>query len=83
MLDTGAPYYDTYECSDGRYIAVGAIEPQFYAELLDKLGLDAAELPAQNDSLTVAGTARGADRGLRRARPRPLGQGVRRLAMPA
>jgi len=49
MLDTGAPYYDTYECSDGRYIAVGAIEPQFYAELLDKLGLDPAELPAQND----------------------------------
>jgi alpha-methylacyl-CoA racemase len=49
MLDTGAPYYDTYECADGRYIAVGAIEPQFYAELLDKLGLDATELPGQND----------------------------------
>jgi len=49
MLDTGAPYYDTYECADGRYLAVGAIEPQFYAELLDKLGLDAAALPAQND----------------------------------
>lgn len=49
MLDTGAPYYDTYKCSDGGYVAVGAIEPQFYAELLDKLGLDAGELPAQND----------------------------------
>ncbi|KUI38572.1 CaiB/BaiF CoA-transferase family protein [Mycobacterium sp. GA-2829] len=49
MLDTGAPYYDTYECSDGRYVAVGAIEPQFYAELLDKLGLDPAGLPDQND----------------------------------
>src|SRR6476661_9885747 len=49
MLDTGAPYYDTYECSDGRYIAVGAIEPQFYAELIDKLGLGGAGLPAQND----------------------------------
>lgn len=49
MLDTGAPYYDTYECSDGRYMAVGAIEPQFYAEMLAILGLDAAELPAQND----------------------------------
>ena len=49
MLDTGAPYYDTYECADGRYLAVGAIEPQFYAELLNKLGLDAATLPAQND----------------------------------
>lgn len=49
MLDTGAPYYDTYECADGRHVAVGAIEPQFYAELLDKLGLDAADLPSQND----------------------------------
>ncbi|MGE2836441.1 CaiB/BaiF CoA transferase family protein [Mycobacterium sp. SMC-4] len=49
MLDTGAPYYDTYECSDGRYVAVGAIEPQFYAQVLDGLGLDAAELPDQND----------------------------------
>lgn len=49
MLDTGAPYYDTYECADGRHVAVGAIEPQFYAELLAKLGLDPAELPAQND----------------------------------
>lgn len=49
LLDTGAPYYDTYECSDGRYVAVGAIEPQFYAALLDGLGLDAADLPGQND----------------------------------
>ncbi len=49
MLDTGAPYYDTYECSDGRYVAVGAIEPQFYAELIEKLGLNAADLPDQND----------------------------------
>ena len=49
MLDTGAPYYDTYECSDGRYVAVGSIEPQFYAELLERLELDPAELPGQND----------------------------------
>lgn len=49
MLDTGAPYYDTYETADGKYVAVGAIEPQFYAELLDKLGLDPAALPGQND----------------------------------
>ena len=49
MLDGGAPYYDTYECADGRYVAVGAIEPQFYAAMLAGLGLDAANLPAQND----------------------------------
>jgi alpha-methylacyl-CoA racemase len=49
MLDTGAPYYDTYECADGGYVAVGAIEPQFYAELLDGLGLDAQALPNRDD----------------------------------
>lgn len=49
MLDTGAPYYDTYETADGRYVAVGAIEPQFYAQLLQGLGLDGADLPGQND----------------------------------
>ncbi len=49
MLDGGAPYYDTYECADGRYVAVGAIEPQFYAALLAGLGLDAAGLPGQGD----------------------------------
>lgn len=49
MLDTGAPYYDTYTCADGRYVAVGAIEPQFYAQLLAGLGLDPADLPGQND----------------------------------
>ncbi|CAJ1580564.1 CaiB/BaiF CoA-transferase family protein [[Mycobacterium] wendilense] len=49
MLDTGAPYYDTYETADGKYVAVGAIEPQFYAAMLEGLGLDPAELPAQND----------------------------------
>jgi alpha-methylacyl-CoA racemase len=49
MLDTGAPYYDVYECSDGRHVSVGSIEPQFYAELIEKLQLDPAALPGQND----------------------------------
>jgi len=50
VLDTGAPYYDTYETADGRYVAVGAIEPQFYAELLTGLGLfDLMNLPDRND----------------------------------
>jgi len=39
LLDGGAPFYDSYECSDGNYISLGSIEPQFYAELLEKLGL--------------------------------------------
>jgi alpha-methylacyl-CoA racemase len=49
LLDSGAPYYDCYACADGRYVAVGALEPQFYAALVDGLGLDPAELGAQND----------------------------------
>jgi alpha-methylacyl-CoA racemase len=49
MLDTGAPFYEVYETSDGGYIGVGAIEPQFYAELLRLLGFKPDELPDQND----------------------------------
>jgi alpha-methylacyl-CoA racemase len=49
LLDSGAPFYDVYRCSDGAEIAVGAIEPQFFAALLDVLGLDAGSLPDQND----------------------------------
>ena len=39
LLDGGAPFYDTYECADGRYIAVGALEPKFYAELVELTGM--------------------------------------------
>ncbi|MBA2471592.1 MAG: CoA transferase [Pseudonocardiales bacterium] len=49
LLDSGAPFYDTYACADGRYVAVGALEPQFYAALLDGLGLTGEELPGQLD----------------------------------
>ena len=48
-LDGAAPYYDTYECSDGRWLAVGPIEPQFWAEMLKLLGLDAARFEGRND----------------------------------
>jgi alpha-methylacyl-CoA racemase len=49
LLDTGAPFYDTYETADGKFMSVGAIEPQFYAELLEGLGLDAEAMPHQYD----------------------------------
>jgi alpha-methylacyl-CoA racemase len=49
VLDSGAPWYDTYETKDGRFVAIGAIEPKFYAELLERLGLADEKLPAQND----------------------------------
>ncbi|VEG57809.1 putative acyl-CoA transferase/carnitine dehydratase [Mycolicibacterium aurum] len=49
LLDGSAPFYRTYETADGRYVAVGAIEAQFYAALLTGLGLDGGELPHQMD----------------------------------
>lgn len=48
-LDTGAPWYDVYECADGWHVSVGCIEPQFYAAFLAGTGLDAADLPDQWD----------------------------------
>jgi len=49
LLDGGAPFYRVYETADGKYMAVGAIEPQFFAQLLDGLGLSADEVPGQFD----------------------------------
>lgn len=48
-IDGGAPWYDVYDTSDGRFVAVGAIEPQFYAQLLQGLNLSAAEVPDRAD----------------------------------
>lgn len=47
LLDTGAHFYDVYECSDGRFVSIGSIEPQFYAELRTTLGLDDEKWDAQ------------------------------------
>lgn len=47
LLDGGAPYYRTYETSDGKHMAVGAIEPQFFAQMVAGLGLSAEEIPGQ------------------------------------
>jgi alpha-methylacyl-CoA racemase len=49
LLDGGAPYYDTYTCADGRFIAVGALESKFYAAFLAGLGLAGEDLPGQHD----------------------------------
>jgi alpha-methylacyl-CoA racemase len=62
MLDGGAPWYDTYETADGKFVAVGAIEPQFYEELRRRLGedlpdaqqrLDRADWPALRQRLAA------------------------------
>ena len=49
IIDGGAHFYDAYETADGKYISIGSIEPQFYAELLRLTGLDHEELPHQMD----------------------------------
>ena len=55
MFDSGAPFYDCYACADGGYVAVGAIEPQFFAALVDGLGLtERIDLPRQRDRETWA-----------------------------
>ena len=50
MLDTGAHFYDVYKCNDGKYVSIGSIEPQFYAQLLQLTGLaNDAEFANQQD----------------------------------
>lgn len=49
VVDSGAFFYDVYECADGRHISIGAIEERFYRELLDRLGIDPASMPPRED----------------------------------
>ena len=52
LLDGGCPFYDVYSCKDGGYMAVGALEPQFFAQLLSGLQLDGAYVSKQQDRRT-------------------------------
>jgi alpha-methylacyl-CoA racemase len=49
LLDGGAPFYDTYETADGRYVSIGALEPKFFAEMAERIGLDARFIKGQYD----------------------------------
>ena len=49
LLDGGAHFYDTYQCKDGRWISIGSIEPQFYALLLEKTGIEDPDFQRQMD----------------------------------
>jgi alpha-methylacyl-CoA racemase len=49
FADTGAPFYEVYECADGRFVSVGALERPFYTELLRGLNLDESELPDRRE----------------------------------
>jgi alpha-methylacyl-CoA racemase len=70
LLDGAAPFYDSYECADGRYVAVGPIEPQFFEDMLVRIGLeprlfegrmDPAKWPAQKTLLAAAFGTRSRD----------------------
>ncbi len=64
LLDGGTPYYDLYETADGRHMSVGALEPQFWADLVARIGVDLPDRddPANHDALRVALTARFKDK---------------------
>jgi len=49
LVDGSTPFYASYETSDGKFMAVGAVEPQFFANLLAGLGLSPADVPGQDD----------------------------------
>jgi alpha-methylacyl-CoA racemase len=49
LLDGGAPFYDTYETADGRWVSIGALEPKFFAELVQRLGIDPGFVARQQD----------------------------------
>ena len=55
LFDGGAPFYAIYETADGGYVSVAPIEPQFWRELLERLGIDPAEMPEQHDPATWPG----------------------------
>ena len=78
MLDGGAPLYDTYETADGGYVAVGAIEPQFYAALLDGLGLAERGPARPARPVRLARAAPPVRRGVRQPGPGRVGRGLRR-----
>lgn len=70
VLDGGAPWYDTYETADGKFVAIGPLEPQFYALLLDRLGLTGDPLFVQNLDRSTWPQAKARLREIFRARTR-------------
>jgi alpha-methylacyl-CoA racemase len=60
LLDSGAPFYDSYETADGKFISVGSIEPQFYRELVERIGL--AHDPEFREQLNAAAWPRQKER---------------------
>ena len=78
IVDGGAPFYSSYETKDGQYVAVGAIEPQFYAALLSVMGLAGETLPDQNDRAAWPNMRKRFAVDIPRPHPRRMGCGGRR-----
>ena len=57
LLDTGSPYYDSYETADGEWVSIGSIEPQFYAQLLELTGVQHDDLPRADGPRRLADAA--------------------------
>ena len=70
MLDGGTPWYDLYETADGKHVSVGALEPQFWAALVERIGV---ELPDRDDPANHADHPRGPDRAVQASGRRPSG----------
>ena len=75
-------FYDVYETADGKHLAVGALEPQFYAVLVDDLGL-ARRVPDRDDLAPVAGAARGVRATVQGAHPGGVDRGASTAPTPA
>ena len=74
VLDTGAPFYDTYETADGKFVSLGSLEPQFYAELIQRLGLESETSRADGSRRLGHAARRGSPRC---SRPRRATSGTR------
>ena len=73
LLDGGAPFYDVYETADGRHLAVGALEPQFYDELVAGCSASRDTAPDRNDPAHHAELRAAHRRRRSRSGPRPSG----------
>ena len=78
VLDGGAPYYDTYETSDGKWVAVGAVEPQFWGAFIEMVGIDAYRAPRPGRRGELAHTPPADRRRHRHSDPGRMGRAGRR-----
>jgi alpha-methylacyl-CoA racemase len=77
MLDGAAPFYDTYECADGQYVAVGCVERHFFEQMLSRLGIEHGQIPPQIGARAMAPTQGTHRCEIQNAHTRRMGSDVR------